>query len=69
MSKASCKDFQLYVEFWASDDANSGVFLRCTDLTKVNDHTCYEANFFDQRKDPTYGTGAIVHFAEVSPNL
>jgi 3-keto-disaccharide hydrolase len=67
MSKASYKDFQLYVEFWASDDANSGVFLRCTDLTKVNDHTCYEANIFDQRKDPTYGTGAIVHFVEVSP--
>ena len=24
-------------------------------------------NIFDQRKDPTYGTGAIVRFVEVSP--
>ena len=24
-------------------------------------------NIFDQRPDPTYGTGGIVHFAEVNP--
>jgi Domain of Unknown Function (DUF1080) len=24
-------------------------------------------NIFDQRKDPTYGTGGIVFFAEVNP--
>ena len=35
--------------------------------TKITDRTCYEANIFDQRKDPTYGTGGIVHFAEVNP--
>ena len=28
---------------------------------------CYEANIFDQRKDPTYGTGALVHIAKVDP--
>jgi hypothetical protein len=31
------------------------------------DRSCYEANIFDQRKEPTYGTGAIVHFVEVNP--
>ena len=31
------------------------------------DKSCYEANIFDQRPDPTYGTGGIVHFAEVNP--
>ena len=67
LSKTSYKDFQLYVEFWASDDANSGIHMRCQDLTKINSNTCYEANIFDQRKDPTYGTGAIVNFAEVNP--
>lgn len=67
VSKTSYKDFQVYVEFWASDDANSGIFLRCQDPTKITDRSCYEANIFDQRKDPTYGTGGIVHFAEVNP--
>jgi len=67
VSKAKYKDFQVYVEFWASDDANSGIFLRCQDPTKITDKSCYEANIFDQRPDPTYGTGGIVHFAEVNP--
>ncbi len=66
-SKTSYKDFQIYAEFWASDDANSGIFVRCQDLAKINGSTCYEVNIFDQRKDPTYGTGAIVNFAEVNP--
>ncbi len=67
VSKQKYKDFQLYVEFWASDDANSGIFLRCQDPAKITDRSCYEANIFDQRKDPTYGTGGIVHFVEVNP--
>jgi hypothetical protein len=58
------KDFQLVVEFWASDDSNSGIYMRCADPQKLTDRTCYEANIFDQRKDPTYGTGGIVHFSE-----
>ena len=62
VTKTSYKDFQLYAEFWASDDANSGIFLRCQDPTKITDKSCYEVNIFDQRKDPTYGTGGIVNF-------
>jgi hypothetical protein len=65
VSKSSYKDFMMRVEFWASDDANSGVFLRCQDPGKITDETCYEANIFDQRPDPTYGTGAIVKVAAV----
>jgi hypothetical protein len=67
VSKAKYKDFQVYVEFWASDDANSGIFLRCQDPGNITDRSCYEVNIFDQRPDPTYGTGGIVHFVEVSP--
>ena len=67
VTKAKYKDFQVYVEFWASDDGNSGVFLRCQDPTTITDRSCYEANIFDQRPDPTYGTGGIVNFAEVNP--
>jgi hypothetical protein len=67
VSKQSYKNFQVHVEFWASDDANSGIFLRCQDPTKITDRSCYEVNIFDTRPDPTYGTGGIVHFAEVNP--
>jgi hypothetical protein len=67
VTKAKYKDFQVYVEFWASDDANSGIFLRCQDPKTITDKSCYEANIFDQRKDPTYGTGAIVRFVEINP--
>jgi hypothetical protein len=65
VSRNSYKDFMMRVEFWASDDANSGVFMRCQDAAKITDETCYEANIFDQRPDPTYGTGAIVKVAAV----
>jgi hypothetical protein len=67
VTKAKYKDFQVYVEFWASDDANSGIFLRCQDPANITDRSCYEVNIFDQRPDPTYGTGAIVNFVEVNP--
>ena len=65
VSKQSYEDFVLHVEFWASDDANSGIFMRCINPTKINDRMCYEANIYDQRKDPTYSTGAIVRHVEV----
>jgi len=67
VTKAKYKDFQIYAEFWSSDDANSGIFIRCQDPKKIGANSCYEVNIFDQRKDPTYGTGAIVNFAEVNP--
>ena len=67
VSKQSYSNFAMRVEFWASDDANSGVFLRCADRANITDENCYEANIFDQRPDPTYGTGAIVKVAAVSP--
>ncbi len=64
VSKASYKDFMLRAEFWSSDDANSGIFVRCQEPGKITDENCYEANIFDQRPDPTYGTGAIVKVAK-----
>lgn len=67
LSKESYSDFQLRAEFWVSDDANSGIYMRCSDPANITDKTCYEANIFDKRSDPTYGTGAIVHIAPVNP--
>src|SRR5262249_44628872 len=67
VSKQKYKDFQLIAEFWVSDDANSGIFIRCEDPKKPGAKTCYECNIFDTRPDPSYGTGAIVYHAEVDP--
>jgi hypothetical protein len=61
------RDFQLRAEFWVSDDANSGIYMRCGNPGYINDKICYEANIFDQRKDPSYGTGGLVHIAKVDP--
>jgi hypothetical protein len=65
VTRQSYKDFQLRAEFWASDDANSGIFMRCQNVKDINDENCYEANIFDQRPDPTYATGAIVKVAKI----
>jgi hypothetical protein len=65
VSKNSYSDFSLRVEFWASNDSNSGIYMRCKDASQITDRTCYEANVFDQRGDPSFGTGAIVHIAPV----
>jgi hypothetical protein len=65
VSKENYSNFTLRVEFWASDDANSGIYMRCADASQITDRTCYEANVFDQRGDPSFGTGAIVHIAPV----
>lgn len=67
VTKDKYKDFVIHAEFWASDDANSGIFMRCADPERITDRSCYEVNIFDQRPDPTYGTGSIVNFAEVNP--
>lgn len=66
VSRESYSNFALRIEFWASDDANSGIFMRCQDPSAVNDRNCYEANIYDQRPDPAYGTGGIVHIAPVA---
>ncbi|WP_332825766.1 3-keto-disaccharide hydrolase [Ramlibacter sp.] len=66
VTRNAYRDFRLRAEFWASDDANSGIFLRCQNPVQITDESCYEANIFDQRPDPTYATGAIVKFAPVA---
>jgi hypothetical protein len=69
VSKETYKDFELRAEFWVSDDANSGIFIRCTDPAKISGKTAYEANIFDTRPDPTYGTGAIPGVAKATTVL
>lgn len=65
VSKDSYKDFEIYAEFWADTDTNSGIYLRTSDPSKVSTDNAYEVNIWDIRPDPTYGTGAIVNTAAV----
>ena len=67
VSKESYADFEIKAEFWVDSKANSGVFIRCTDPAKVTATNAYEVNIFDERPDPSYGTGAIVNVAKVVP--
>jgi hypothetical protein len=67
VSKDSYADFQLRAEFWADETTNSGIYIRCSDPNEITASTSYEVNIYDQRPDPTYGTGAIVNVAAVAP--
>jgi hypothetical protein len=64
VSPVSYGDFQVTVEFWVDDDANSGVFIRCSDPKMITAMNAYEVNIFDKRPDPAYRTGAIVNVAK-----
>lgn len=66
LTKESYSNFVLRIEFWVSDDANSGIYMRCQDPTAITDRSCYEANVYDQRPDLSFGTGGIVHVGPVA---
>src|SRR5213080_3268313 len=61
VSKNSYKDFQIRAEFWADHTTNSGIFIRCSDPNAITAINAYEVNIYDQRPDPSYGTGGIVN--------
>ena len=56
-------DFELTLEFWVDELANSGVFIRCSDPENIGAGNSYEVNIFDTRADQTYRTGGIVNVA------
>jgi len=60
----SYTDFQITADIWVSDDANSGIFIRCSDPKTIAANNAYEVNVFDKRPDPAYRTGAIVDVAK-----
>jgi hypothetical protein len=67
VSKNSYGDFELRAEFWVGPDANSGIFIRCTDPEKLTATNCYEVNIWDDRPEKDYATGAIVGVSKVDP--
>lgn len=68
VSKKSFKDFELYAEFQASDDTNSGIYLRAMKPAAVSTSTgAYEVQIWDKNPNPAYGTGSLVNVAAVQP--
>lgn len=68
VSKRSFKDLELYVEFWAADDTNSGVYIRAPNPDTVNTASgAYEVQIWDRNPNPAYSTGSLVNVAAVNP--
>lgn len=67
LSKTSYKDFQIYAEFWADDDANSGIYVRVMNQKVVNTKAAYEVQIWD--KSPTFPTASLVNVAKAGPQF
>jgi hypothetical protein len=63
VTKGAYTDFRIQVEFQASAETNSGVFIRCEDPQDVSAERCYEINIFDTNQNASNRTGAIVNHA------
>jgi hypothetical protein len=64
VTPSSYSNFEFTAEVWVSDDANSGVFVRCEDPKTITAMNAYEVNIYDKRPDQAYRTGAIVDVAK-----
>ena len=68
VSKRSFKDLEIYAEFWAGEDTNSGVYIRAPNPDTVNTASgAYEVQIWDKNPNPAYSTGSLVNVAAVSP--
>ena len=47
VTEASYADFELTLEFWVDETANSGIFIRCSDPQSIRDTNSYEVNIYD----------------------
>jgi hypothetical protein len=67
VSTSTYDNFHLSIEFWIDDDTNSGIFLRCGEITQLNDinpDRCYEVNIWDNHPNQDFRTGSIVTLAK-----
>jgi hypothetical protein len=68
VSKRSFKDLEIYVEFWADHDTNSGVYFRAPNPKQVNTASgAYEVQIWDKNPNAQYSTGSLVNVAQVKP--
>ena len=67
-SKRTFKDHVVYVEFWAADETNSGVYVRSPNPKLINTASgAYEVQIWDRNPNAHYSTGSLVNVASVQP--
>ena len=64
VSRQHYTDFVIHAEFWANDEANSGVFIRLSDRQVINAKNSYEVQINDGHKE--WPTGAVAYFGKVT---
>ena len=67
LSKDSYTDFEIYAEFWADEDANSGIYIRVMNQKVVNTKAAYEVQIWD--KSPAMATASVMPVAKASPTF
>lgn len=64
ITKKNYRDLEVYAEFWASDDTNSGIYVRAPDPKMVNTASgAYEIQIWDKNPVAMYATGSLVNVA------
>lgn len=64
ITKKNYRDLELYAEFWAADDTNSGIYVRAPDPATVNTASgAYEIQIWDKNPVAMYATGSLVNVA------
>ena len=67
ITKKNYRDLEVYAEFWASDDTNSGIYVRAPDPKMVNTASgAYEIQIWDKNPAQNYATGSLVNVASVN---
>ncbi len=67
LSKNSYTDFEIYAEFWADEEANSGIYIRVMNQKVVNTKAAYEVQIWD--KSPAMATASLMPPAKASPTF
>lgn len=64
ITKKNYRDLEVYAEFWAADDTNSGIYVRAPDPANVNTASgAYEIQIWDKNPVAMYATGSLVNVA------
>jgi len=67
LSKDPYKDFEIYAEFWADEEANSGIYIRVMNQKVVNTKAAYEVQIWD--KSPGMATASVMPPAKAAPTF
>ncbi len=69
VSRREFRDFELYAEFWAAPETNSGIYIRVRNPNQVSTSTgAYEAQIWDANPDRKFTSGSFApNVAPVEP--